>query len=176
MVFTMPYNKPCPTMMEPRRSGRITTSQKQKAQLELILNTSDPQKLGLIVKETPFMGRGVFADRIIEKNQYVVEYAGEFCDEKETRMRHQEVGDTGYVFWMQISGKKWVSVDGTAETQHPGRLINHSKNNFNLVPKKVPGMDRLVLKSVKQINKGDQLFFNYGEDRKEVIKANIWMK
>ena len=162
--------------MQPRRSSRIPSTQKEKAELELILNTSDPHKLGLSVKDTQFMGRGVFAERLIEAGEFVVEYAGEWLGEEETRMRQQKVGDTDYIFWMEIAGRKWVSVDGTAETEHLGRLINHSKKNFNLVAKKVPGMERLVLKSVKQINKGDQLFFNYREERKEVINANIWMK
>ena len=72
--------------------------------------------------------------------------------------------------------EKWLRANGFDEIERLEYTDKNGEIKVNLVAKKVPGMDRLVLKSVKQINKGDQLFFNYGEDRKEVIKANIWMK
>ena len=167
---------PVPTLMKPRRSGRIPRYEKKKAELEKVLNTSDPGKLGLLVKDTTDMGRGVFADRVIEAGELVMEYAGEILGEEEAMRRQEEVGDTDYVFWMKNEAGKWVCVDATAESHHPGRLVNHSKKNFNLVAKQVPGMMRLVLKSVKQIMKGDQLFFDYNEDRQDVINTIIWMK
>ena len=167
---------PVPPLMKPRRSGRIPGKEKEKTKLEMVLNTSDPGNLGLLVKDTTNMGRGVFADRGIAAGEWVVEYSGEILGEEEARRRQEEVGDTGYIFWHKDAAGKWLCVDATAETGHPGRLINHAKKKFNLVAKKVPGLQRLVLKSIRQIEKGEQLLFDYNEDRREVIDANIWMK
>ena len=43
------------------------------------------------------MGRGVFANSLIEKGEYVCEYSGIMLGEKEARKRQHEVGDTGII-------------------------------------------------------------------------------
>ena len=61
-------------LIKPRRSDRITALEKQNKKLEMVLKTSNPGKLGLLVKNTSNMGRGVFANRWIEAGEWVVEY------------------------------------------------------------------------------------------------------
>ena len=90
--------------------------------------------------------------------------------EKDARRRQEEVGDTGSIFWHKDVAGKWLCVDASAESHHPGRLINHSKKKFNLVVKKVTGLNRLVFKSIKNSEKGDQLLFDYFEERRMLLK------
>ena len=64
-------------------------------------------------------------------------------------------------------------------TQDLGRLINHSQHP-NIKPEKTQLKDesevRLFFYSIKTIQKGEQLFFDYGDRRKDVIKENPWLQ
>ena len=90
------------------------------------------------------MGRGIFSTGLIPKNSYVVEYPGKYLDEEESKQMYEKIGDTNYVMWVEKSKNKWVCLDATEETTHPGRLINHStkeshKNKKNIIKfKNVP--------------------------------------
>ena len=83
--------------IQQRKSHRIPKKQKEKQKLNIILKTSDHNTLGLCVKNTILMGRGVFANSLIEKGEYVCEYSGIMLGEKEARKRQHEVGDTGII-------------------------------------------------------------------------------
>ena len=80
----------------------------------------------------------------------------------------------GYIFWHKDAAGKWMCIDATAESSHPGRLINHSRQRPNLVVKSTKG-NRLVFKAIKNIEKGHQLLFDYNDNRKEVLESNMWM-
>ena len=53
------------------------------------------------------------------------------------------------------------------------RLVNHSKKKLNSIPKAITweNKPRLVLKANREIHIGEELFFDYKETRKEVLKA-----
>ena len=80
-----------------RKSHRIPQKQQETEKLNIILKTSDLSVLGLCVKNTNSLGRGVFANSLIEKGAYVVEYVGTRLGEKEARKRQHEIGDTGII-------------------------------------------------------------------------------
>ena len=84
------------------------------------------------------------------------------------------ISNLGYIFWLKDDGK-WICIDATSESSHPARLINHSKKKNNLVVK-CTNKKRIVFKALDDIPAGRQLFYNYNEDRPDVIKENIWMK
>ena len=60
---------------------------------------------------------------------------------------------------------------------HPGRFINHSKTRSNLQTKvvQVEGEPHLCFFTRKEVNIGDELLYDYGDRRKEVIEANEWL-
>ena len=167
-----------PPIPQPRRSGRVPAKEKERKELELVLSTSDPDMLGLVVKDTGDMGRGLFANRVIEAGEWVALYGGELLDPEEAERRTLERGgNTDYDFWFQHGGtRKWYCQDAIPESGQPGRLINHSRKQFNLVAKKIPGMKKLAFKSVKKINMGEQLMYDYNDQRKDIKAANPWLK
>ena len=70
-------------------------------------------------------------------------------------------------------------IDATSESSKLGRLINHSKQNANLVPdvwEVKTGEPRLVLLASKRIEAGDELLYNYNERRGRVVQELEWLK
>ena len=59
-----------------------------------------------------------------------------------------------------------------------GRFINHSCVNFNIVAKKIiiDGDFRVIFVAVRKIYSGEQLFWDYGDERSDVRRDNPWMK
>ena len=59
-----------------------------------------------------------------------------------------------------------------------GRLVNHSKVNANcktkiIVVEEVP---RMILVAKQAISTGEELVFDYGDQDKEAIESNPWLK
>jgi SET domain-containing protein len=71
------------------------------------------------------------------------------------------------------------SVDATeyVPKKGPGRFINHSRNG-NLQPTKVmvDGGPRLALISKRDITKGEELFFDYGDRSENALQNFPWLK
>ena len=59
-----------------------------------------------------------------------------------------------------------------------GGLINHSKDDANLSMKVfvVNDAPRVVFLASKDISVGDEIQYDYGEKRKEVLRKNPWLK
>ena len=160
---------------QPRRSGRVPEKEKLKKQLAKVLSTSDPAELDLIVKETEDMERGLFAGRNIQAREWVTEYKGDLISHEEADIRNiQRDGFSNYCLWFKEKGK-WYCIDASEETGHPGRIANHSRRRSNLVPKKVPGEMRVVLRSMRDIALGEELYFDYNDRRREVLGSVPWM-
>lgn len=68
------------------------------------------------------------------------------------------------------------SIDATAETGKLGRLVNHSRNG-NLSTKIVEYKSKphLVLLAKDNINKGEELTYDYGDRRKEALIQHPWL-
>ena len=169
---------PVPLVSSPthlRRSGRVPAEEKKKKELSRVLATMDPAVLGLVVKQTENMERGLFAGRDIGSGEWVVEYDGILLSQGEADKRTMEKdGFTAYFFWFKEDGR-WFCIDASQDSPHPGRLINHSRAAYNLVAKKVPGELRVAFRSSRDISAGEELFFDYNDRRKEVLSSVLWM-
>lgn len=71
----------------------------------------------------------------------------------------------------------YFSVDATEETSRVGRLVNHSKHDANTIPKvyEVNNKPEIWLVASKDIMPGEEILFNYNENRKAVLKSNPWL-
>lgn len=69
------------------------------------------------------------------------------------------------------------SVDATKDNGRMGRLLNHSRKNANVVTKviEVDSYPYLCLIAVRDIDKGEELVYDYGERREDVVKAMPWL-
>jgi SET domain-containing protein len=58
-----------------------------------------------------------------------------------------------------------------------GRLINHSRKNSNCQPKVfvIRDQPRIVLVALRDIEIDEELFYDYGERRKDIIEAFPWL-
>jgi SET domain-containing protein len=58
-----------------------------------------------------------------------------------------------------------------------GRLISHSRTAFNLktVPHPFEGRPRVVLVATRDISRGEEMFYDYGERRRTVIQSFPWL-
>ena len=69
------------------------------------------------------------------------------------------------------------SVDATEDNGRMGRLLNHSKKNSNVVTKvmEVDSTPYLCLVASRDVEPGEELLYDYGERRDDVIKAMPWL-
>ena len=70
------------------------------------------------------------------------------------------------------------SIDATKDDGRYGRMVNHSRKSPNAVPKVYTddsGCPRLCLVAIKEISTGEELLYDYGERRNDVMKSNPWL-
>ncbi len=69
------------------------------------------------------------------------------------------------------------SVDATKESGRLGRLVNHSKTKSNVVTKvvEVGGTPHLCLMASRDIAVGEELQYDYGERKKEIVESLPWL-
>jgi [histone H4]-lysine20 N-methyltransferase SETD8 len=79
------------------------------------------------------------------------------------------------MFFFQGKGRKKLCVDATNST-HISRFINHSKKRRNLDPKPDTKSGKIIFIAKDKIKKGDELLFDYGDRRREVVKKFPWLK
>ncbi|KAI2664106.1 N-lysine methyltransferase KMT5A-A [Labeo rohita] len=153
-----------------RRSGR-----KSKAELkceeqrhidDLIRNNVEE---GLKVKNIEGKGRGVFADRAFQKDQFVVEYHGDLLEIADAKARESQ--------YAQDPATGCYIVDATKETNRLGRLINHSKNgNLRTKLHEINGKPHLIFLASRDLKVDEELLYDYGDRSKEAIAAHPWLK
>ena len=68
-----------------------------------------------------------------------------------------------------VSNDKTLCIDASEESSRIGRLINHSKSKANIRPKVIVYQDfpRIVFISTRIIEEGEELLYNYADQRKE---------
>ena len=136
-------------------------------------------------------GLGVRAKIAIEKGQKITEYCGALLsrdEAEEAERRYEERGDSMcYTFWFRGSNGEQLCLDATHST-HISRFFNHSKKRPNIKPRRVvPDNDedsptppdrhpKIVFFARRNIAAGDELLFDYGEDRPHVLRENPWLK
>ncbi|XP_020373835.2 lysine methyltransferase 5Ab [Rhincodon typus] len=152
-------------------------SEEKKIIDDLIRNGKEEgMKVGIIDGK----GRGVMATKPFQRGEFVVEYNGdliEFTDAKNREAKYAQDPSTGcYMYYFQYLSKTYC-VDATKETTRLGRLINHSKNgNCQTKLHDVDGKPHLILVASRDIAKGEELLYDYGDRSKASIAAHPWLK
>ncbi|XP_067910628.1 N-lysine methyltransferase KMT5A-like [Heterodontus francisci] len=164
-----------------RRSCRKCEGQLKSEEKEIIDDLirngkEEGMKVGIIDGK----GRGVMATKHFQRGEFVVEYNGdliEFTDAKSREAKYAQDPCTGcYMYYFQYLSKTYC-VDATKETTRLGRLINHSKNgNCQTKLHNVDGKPHLILVASRDIAKGEELLYDYGDRSKASIAAHPWLK
>lgn len=164
-----------------RRSSRKSKTELQCEEKKLIddLITNGIED-GMEVQYIEGKGRAVFATRCFQKGDYVVEYHGDLLQITDAKKREAEYAQnpaTGcYMYYFQYLCKTYC-VDATKETGRMGRLINHSKNgNCQTKLHDINGVPHLILVASRDIDKGEELLYDYGDRSKASIAAHPWLK
>lgn len=117
------------------------------------------------IRNSPIHGRGLYASQDIPKDTWILQYLGEKIDKDESERRanallEQSKHTGGARVYMFILDDKW-DIDGDVE-YNDARLMNHSCD---------PNVEAQIWKgkeiwftALRDIKKGEELFFNYGFD------------
>ncbi|XP_048859831.1 uncharacterized protein LOC125727149 [Brienomyrus brachyistius] len=132
---------------------------------------------GLVVVDIAGKGKGVCATRQFQAGEVVCDYHGPVVTATEGQRIHESTKEeeSGYMFFFRNSQgiHKCVDAHSPECNCHPGiqtlgRLVNHSRKKANLRPRlySTPeGQDIILLLSVRKINVGEELLFDYGVQR-----------
>jgi histone-lysine N-methyltransferase SETD8 len=130
----------------------------------------------------PDAGRGVFSKIKFREGDIVCEYEGELIGKKELERRQKMYNKNpekygSYVFEF-CAGNKIMAIDATTAYRTFGRLINHSAKYMNVKPVKFRmrtgwGIQFVALRDIVD---GEQLLYEYGEKRHDIVEANPWLK
>jgi len=119
----------------------------------------------IIVRRSRIHGRGVFARKDIPKGAHIIEYVGERITHRESdrraeviTARHQADSSHGAVYIFNLN--KRTDIDGNVP-YNKARYINHSCE-----PNAKAEIDRgrIWIVALKNISKGEEIFYNYGYD------------
>uniref|UniRef100_A0A8C1N456 [histone H4]-lysine(20) N-methyltransferase n=1 Tax=Cyprinus carpio TaxID=7962 RepID=A0A8C1N456_CYPCA len=160
-----------------RKSKAELKCEKQRHIDDLLRNNVEE---GLKVKSIEGKGRGVFADRAFQKDQFVVEYHGdllEIADAKAREAQYAQDPATGcYMYYFRHHDKTYC-VDATKESDRLGRLINHSKNgNLRTKLHEIGGTPHLIFLASRDVRADEELLYDYGDRSKEAVAAHPWLK
>ncbi|XP_072228283.1 N-lysine methyltransferase KMT5A-A [Leuresthes tenuis] len=166
-----------PIRRSSRKSKTELKCEQKKLIDDLIINGIEE---GMEVQNIEGKGRAVFATRCFQKGDYVVEYHGDLLQITDAKKREAEYAQnpaTGcYMYYFQYLCKTYC-VDATKETGRMGRLINHSKNgNCQTKLHDINGIPHLILVASRDIDKDEELLYDYGDRSKASIAAHPWLK
>lgn len=121
---------------------------------------ADPGAILAIQPATKFyMGHGAFAAKEIEKNTIVGEYTGEVKD--------LDTLSNEFAYAMDVGNHDSCNIDA-ANAGNETRFVNHSalQSNIKIIKRQVFGatLPMILLISTKKICRGEELFFDYGDD------------
>lgn len=145
------------------------------------LSSEENTTKNISVQHVPNKGRAVFADKAIAKGDFVVEYKGDLLTYNEAKKREKlyenDMSKGSYMFYFKVNDVTYC-LDATEENNTLGRLINHSKKNYNLKSKTatVNGTPKLFFIASQDIAPGEELLVDYGERRRDVLKENPWLR
>lgn len=118
------------------------------------------------IKRSNVAGFGAFAGEDIIKGDFVIEYTGELISQTEADERGKMYNETGTSYLFDLS-KDYV-VDGMF-IGNESRFINHSESSPNCSVKTITvlGDKRIALFAVRNIKKGEELFFDYRYNKEQ---------
>lgn len=122
-------------------------------------------------------GRGVVAKRDIHKGEIICPYEGELLTRCEGLRRYQADENSCFLFFFRHQEKSWC-IDASRENFTFGRLFNHSRVSPNLKPvARMIGRTPIIeFIAKKDIPRGDELLWNYGEVDRDVLSQNPWLR
>ncbi|KAJ1518848.1 hypothetical protein ONE63_011551 [Megalurothrips usitatus] len=134
---------------------------------------------GLEVREYGAKGRGVAATRAFPRGIPLLEYAGELVSHEEGLRRELAMGpeDGCFLFFFRHGGRQYC-IDATPESGRLGRLVNHSRWRANARPLAVvlaDGVPRIFLLADRDIARGEEIVFDYGDARPAAVEDNPWL-
>jgi SET domain-containing protein len=113
----------------------------------------------LFIARSKIHGLGLFAGEDIEWGRKLIEYQGQHLIAKEVRRRQKFYHSIGFTCLIEFNDGQ--GIDGTVGGNE-SRFINHSlKPNVGAIREQKL---RLVFYSLDDIEKGEELTFNYGFD------------
>ncbi|KAF7636915.1 Histone-lysine N-methyltransferase [Meloidogyne graminicola] len=161
-----------------RRQGKELQEEKMSILLKQIQTCSNEKFLQIYNCEEK--GRGIKTKKSFAKGEFVVEYKGEIITSKIARIREEEYSQNenigSYMYYFKHRGTVYC-VDATQETKYKGRLINHSILRPNLRTRVIDFGESfyLILVARRDIEIGEELLYDYGERRADVISKNPWL-
>ena len=116
------------------------------------------------VGRSPHSGFGIFAVDPIKKGQFIIEYVGKICTNK-------EVEDNLGMYLFELNSK--FTIDGTTR-KNKARYVNHScRPNAE---SDVKGL-RVFISAIKDIAPGEEVTYDYGKEFfDEFIKLDALQK
>ncbi|KII74717.1 N-lysine methyltransferase SETD8-A [Thelohanellus kitauei] len=161
-----------------RRSSRLEAkSSKDDNKKDIYNRILNGIEEGLEARESPGKGRGVFTTKEFKTGDFVLEYYGDLIDRKAAikREKSYELDNSGSLIGINIFS---YSIDATLDKGRLGRLLNHSRTEFNLVSKiiEIRGIPRIVFYASKDIPKDVELCYDYGDRSKRSLKLYPWLR
>lgn len=179
-VVPVDTNKKVTDFFPVRRSVRKTKKAVQEEMMRSIEKAIiDGREDGLRVEHFEGKGRGVIAERLFKRGEFVIEYIGELitiseANDRETKYSLDENAGC-YMYYFKHRNQQYC-IDATAETGKLGRLVNHSRNG-NLITKVVviKNHPHLVLIAKDDIQPGEEITYDYGDRSKESLLHHPWL-
>ncbi|KAF5019557.1 hypothetical protein F66182_8430 [Fusarium sp. NRRL 66182] len=144
------------------------------------LQRNQPKALALGQSQLEGVGYGLFTVEPIAQDDFIIEYVGELITHDEGVRREARRGDVfdeesniSYVFTLLDWEGIWVDA---ATYGNLSRYINHAsesdKRGCNITPRilYVNGEYRIKFTAMRDIEAGEELFFNYGENFPNLTK------
>ena len=140
------------------------------------------------VVDVPGKGKGLIAKVDIGRAENLLVYEGRLLNAEDAE-RMEEVyerrGDRHcYMLWFtKLDPRRLMCVDATDTSEfNYAKFINHSRTRPNcridmmhICDAWFHGRSLIYFRSIRDIKAGEELLFNYGEDRPDVIAANPWL-
>lgn len=122
---------------------------------------------------------GICATKPFVTGEFICEYIGRRVQQlDEINALKDDTSGSFYRCFYNRCNKSVLCIDGDKESHHLGRLINHSRKNPNakMVALDIDSNIHLVLVARSAIQVGEEILYDYGERRKELISLYPWLK
>jgi histone-lysine N-methyltransferase SETD8 len=135
---------------------------------------------GLEIQNIENKGRGIFATKHFMRGDFVCEYAGEMISYQDAKKREEKyAADPSigcYMFFFEYKSKSYC-IDATSESGRLGRLLNHSKTEFNCMTKlfEINSKPHLILVAARDIKPGEEMTYDYGDRNKDSLESHPWL-
>ncbi|ADM12305.1 SET domain-containing protein [Encephalitozoon intestinalis ATCC 50506] len=135
------------------------------------------KKSPIYVSSSKIEGYGLFAKEKISKGKFIIEYVGEIIsnEEAERRGTFYDLKGCSYLFDLYSREGVPLYVIDSRFIGNESRFINHSKKNSNLnaLVLLVNGIRRIGFYASRDIDKNEELFFDYKYSEKHKKKHGI---